>query len=76
MQTMWLLIVYALIIVIGEAIVVAIGLTVLDRKYPSLSVPVSGLLYLAVFFVGWKLAVRLTEPRHAKLHEPAVPGKS
>ena len=67
MQTMWLLVVYALIILIGETIVVAIGLTVLDRKYPSFSVPISVFLYLAVFFLGWKLAVRLTEPRHAKL---------
>jgi len=67
MQTMWLLVVYALIILIGESIVVAIGLTILDRKYPSFSVPISVLLYLSVFFFGWKLAIRLTEPRHAKL---------
>ena len=75
MQAMWLLVVYVLIIVIGEAIVVAIGLTFLDRRYPSLSVPVSVFSYLAVFFFGWKLAVRLTEPRHAKRQEPAVPEK-
>jgi len=70
---MWLLVVYALILVIGEAIVVAIGLTFLDRRYPSLSVPVSVLLYLAVFFLGWKLAVRVTEPRDAKSQVSAVP---
>ncbi len=75
MQTMWLLMVYLLIVVIGEAIVVAMGLTFWDRKYPSLSVPVSVLLYLAVLFLGWTLAVRLTEPRHAKRQEPAVPEK-
>jgi len=75
MQAMWLLVVYVLIIVIGEAIVVAIGLTFLDRRYPSLSVPVSVFLYLAVFLFGWKLAVRLTEPKHAKRQEPAVPEK-
>ena len=39
MQAAWLLVIYVLIVVIGEAIVVAIGLTFLDRKYPSLSVP-------------------------------------
>ena len=70
MQTVWLLLVYILIIVIGETIVVAIGLNFLDRKYPSLSVPVSVFLYLAVFFLGWKLAVRLTEPRRAQSQEP------
>jgi hypothetical protein len=69
MQAAWLLVIYVLIVVIGEAIVVAIGLTYLDRKYPSLSVPVCVFLYLAVFFFGWKLAVRLTEPRHAMRQE-------
>ncbi len=64
MQTVWLLGLYILILVIGIAIVVATGLFVLDRKYPSLSVPVSIFLYFAVFFFGWKLAVRLTAPRH------------
>ena len=72
MQAVWLISVYVLIIVIGEAIVVALGLTVWDRKYPSLSVPISMVLYLAVYFLGWKLAVRLTEPRHVKGQEPAV----
>ena len=37
MQAAWLLVV----VVIGEAIVVTIGLTFWDRKYPSLSVPAS-----------------------------------
>jgi hypothetical protein len=64
MQTVWLLGLYILIIIVGVAIVVATGLFVLDRKYPSLSVPVSIFLYFAVFFLGWKLAVRLTAPRH------------
>ena len=66
MQAAWLLIVYILVVVIGEAIVVAVGLAFWDRKYPSLSVPISILTYLAVFFLGWKLAVRLTEPKHVK----------
>ena len=75
MQTMWLLTVYVLIVVIGEAVVVATGLTFWDRRYPSLSVPVSVLLYIAVLFLGWTLAVRLTEPRHVKQQEPASPEK-
>lgn len=72
MQTVWLLSLYVLIVVIGEAIVVALGLMVWDRRYPSLSVPISVFLYLAVYALGWKLAVRLTEPRPVKGHEPAV----
>jgi hypothetical protein len=64
MNAAWLLVVYLLIIVVGVAIVVATGLLVLDRTYSSLSVPISIFLYFAVFFFGWKLAVRLTAPRH------------
>lgn len=64
MQTALLLVVYILVIIIGVALVVATGLFVLDRKYPSLSVPVSIFLYFSVFFFGWKLAVRWTAPRH------------
>jgi hypothetical protein len=69
MHAMWLLVVYVLIVVIGQAIVVAIGVSFWDRMYPLLSVPVSLFLYLAVFFFGWKLAVRLTEPRHTQRQE-------
>jgi hypothetical protein len=64
MQATWLLVVYILIIVIGVLLVVANGVFVLDRNYSSLSMPVSIFLYFSVFFLGWKLAVRLTAPRH------------
>ena len=66
MNAAWLLVVYLLIIVVGVAIVVAAGLLVLDRTYSSLSVPISIFLYFSVFFFGWKLAVRLTAPRHSQ----------
>lgn len=71
MQTTWLLGLYLLIIVIGEIIVVTLGLLVLDKYFPSLSVLISISLYLGVFIVAWKLALRLTRPKH----ELAVPGK-
>jgi hypothetical protein len=64
MQATRLLAVYLLIIAVGVAIVVATGLLVLDRSYHSMSVTISIFLYFAVFFFGWKLAVRLTAPRH------------
>jgi hypothetical protein len=63
MQTAWLMVIYLLIIVIGVLLVVANGLFVLDRRFPSLSVPVSIFLYFSVFFFGWRLAIRLTAPR-------------
>ena len=62
---MWILIVYVLIVVVGEAVVVAIGLT-LDRIYPLASLPVSLSLFFAVLGFGWPLAVRLSDPKHAK----------
>jgi hypothetical protein len=64
MQAAWLLAVYILILVIGIALVVATGLFVLDRNWRPMSVPISIFLYFSVFFFGWKLAVRLTAPRH------------
>jgi hypothetical protein len=62
---MWILIVYILIVVIGEAAVVATGLA-LDRIFPLASLPVSLSLFFAVLAFGWPLAVRWTEPKHAK----------
>ena len=62
---MWILTVYILIVVIMELIVVAIGLA-LDRIYPSLSLTISLSLFFAVLWLGWVVAVRVTEPRHEK----------
>ena len=62
---MWILIIYVLIVVVGEAAVIAIGLA-LDRIYPLASLPVSLSLFFAVLAFGWPLAVRGTEPKHAK----------
>jgi len=62
---MWILIVYVLIVMVGEACVITIGLT-LDRIYPLASLPVSLSLFFAVLAFGWPLAVRWTESKHAK----------
>jgi hypothetical protein len=62
---MWILIVYILIVVIGESGVVATGLA-LDRIFPLASLPASLTLFFAVLGFGWPLAVRWTEPKHAK----------
>ena len=64
-EPMWILIVYVLIVVVGEGVVIAIGLT-LDRIYPLASLPVSLSLFFAVLAFGWPPAVRYTEPKHAK----------
>ena len=48
---MWILIVYVLIVVIGEAVVVTIGLA-LDRIYPLASLPVSVILRRACVWMA------------------------
>ena len=67
---MWILIVYILIVVVGEAVVIALGLA-LDRLYPLASLPVSLSLFFAVLAFGWLLAVRWTESKHTKSVKPA-----
>ena len=64
---MWIMAVYILIVLVGEAIAIAIGL-VLDRTYPFYSLPISLSLFFIVLWLSWLLAVRLTEPKHRKDH--------
>jgi len=63
---MWILIVYILAVLVGESIVITLGLY-LDRIYPLASLPVSLSLFFAVFWLSWVLAVRWTEPKPEKL---------
>ena len=68
---MWILTVYVLLVVVMELIVVAVGL-VLDRIYPSVSLTISLSLFFLVLWLGWVIAVRLTEPKHEKSTERAA----
>jgi hypothetical protein len=67
---MLIIVVYISIVAVSQLIVVAIGLA-LDRTFPALSLPVSLSLFFAVFWVGWILAVRWTEPKLAIQKKPA-----
>jgi hypothetical protein len=62
---MWVLVVYGLIALVGESIVIAIGL-VMDRIFPAASLLVSMALFFAIIWFAWILALRLTEPKHVK----------
>ena len=62
---MWIMVVYVVIVLACELIVVGVGLA-LDRLYQPASLPISLSLFFAVLWLGWVLAVRLTEPKHAK----------
>src|SRR5262249_57668824 len=64
-KSMWIMVVYVLIIVVSESVVVIIGL-VLDRIYPALSLPVSLSLFFAALWLPCILPVRFTDPKRAK----------
>ena len=65
---MQLIAVYVVILLIGDVIAYGIGTTT-ERFSPTLSLPVFLASYFAVLWIGWILAVRITEPR-----KPAVAG--
>ena len=60
---MWILIVYVVIVLVGESIAIALGLY-LDRVYPSASLPTSLTLFFAILWLSWLLAVRWTKPKN------------
>jgi ABC-type phosphate transport system auxiliary subunit len=67
---MSLLATYIVTVIIGQSISVSLGLLV-DRYYPaSISVPVSLALYFAMFWLCWRIAVRVTEPRSPSADRP------
>jgi hypothetical protein len=70
-KPMWIMVVYILIVVVAEFVVIVIGL-VLDRIYPALSLTVSLSLFFLVLWLGWVLAVRVTEPKHATNKKHAI----
>ena len=62
---MWILIIYILIVVVGE-VHRGRDRSGLGSTFPLASLPVSLTLFFAVLAFGWPLAVRWTEPKHAK----------
>ncbi len=60
---MSLLVAYVICLVLGQTVTISIGL-LLDRvSSPGISVPVSIALYFVMFWIAWKVAVRVTEPK-------------
>jgi hypothetical protein len=60
---MGLLLAYIACLVVGQAITIGVGLSI-DRYYSStVSLPISLFMYFSMFWVAWKVAVRITEPK-------------
>jgi hypothetical protein len=60
---MGLLATYVVTVLIGQSIAVSIGLLVDRYHSAAVSVPVSLALYFLMFWLAWRIAVRITEPR-------------
>lgn len=58
---MWIICIYVLNVVVGEAVVIVFGLY-LDRLLPATSLSISLAFFFAVLWLGWVLAVRWTQP--------------
>jgi hypothetical protein len=68
---MGLLVAYVVCLLVGQAITIAIGLSI-DRFYSSVvSLPISLALYFLMFGIAWKVAVRITEPKAEKITPPS-----
>jgi len=60
---MGLLIVFVLTLLVGQSISIGIGLTVERYSTPYTGVIAFITSYFAMFWLAWRLAVRLTAPR-------------
>jgi hypothetical protein len=59
-----LLIVYVILMIVGDVIAYLIGLTV-EHFWPQASLPVFLALYFVFLWVSWQVAVRITAPKAA-----------
>jgi hypothetical protein len=62
---MSILIIYVAIILVGDSIAVGIG-EIIDHISPTFSLPIFLAMFFGVFYFGWQLALRLTEPKPQK----------
>ena len=61
---MSLLIVYLVLMIIGDFVAYLIGL-VIERTFPSASLPAFLAMYFLFLWDAWIIAVRITEPKKA-----------
>jgi hypothetical protein len=76
--TMWdvnmgLLVAYVACLIVGQAITIGIGLSIDWFYSPTVSLPISLVLYFLMFAVAWKVAVRITEPKVGPKAERITP---
>ena len=69
---MTLLLVFIVNVVIGQALAIFLGLAVERLHSPYAGLITFIVLYFSIFWLAWKLAVRLTQPG-SRLSTPAAP---
>ena len=61
-NTVWLIVVYLVLMITGDILDYLIGLVV-ERVWPQASLPVFLGLYFLFLWIAWLIAVKLTEPK-------------
>jgi hypothetical protein len=67
---MSLLIVYVIAIMVGDLLAVGVA-EIVERYSEKASLGVFLALYFVVFWLAWRVAVRITEPRRSVSEQPA-----
>jgi hypothetical protein len=63
---MWLIIIYLMFMIVGDVADYLIG-TVVDRIWPTASLPIFLGLYFLFLWLAWVVAVWITEPKKGSL---------
>ncbi|MCC6887236.1 MAG: hypothetical protein IT536_01655 [Hyphomicrobiales bacterium] len=61
---MWLMLAYLLFALIGNVIIYFLGLGV-EMAWPAASLPAFLLMFFAMLWIAWVVAVKVTAPREA-----------
>lgn len=67
---MWLILIYTGLAILGNALIYFIGLGI-EQMWPAASLPLYLLMFFAVLWAAWIVAVKITAPRSAA--EPQSP---
>ena len=61
---MWLILTYAALAVAGNAVIYFVGLGI-ENTWPAASLPLYLLMFFAVLWLAWVVALKITEPKQA-----------
>jgi CDP-diglyceride synthetase len=70
-QAVSLLIVYLVLMIVGDIAAYLIGL-IIERNAPAVSLPAFLAMYFLFLWVAWIIAVKVTEPKETSAQAPSV----